>query len=120
MYQYAARMIRIVDGDTVWLDVDLGFHIHLHVDVRMAYINSPERVRWTLKGISDPAMNHIQANLPPGAFCVVEISRAEKFGRWLGVIKYMPGSESVTDVLAAGVNLNDELVKKGYAVRYKN
>jgi endonuclease YncB( thermonuclease family) len=120
MFQYAARMIRIVDGDTVWLDVDLGFHIHLHIDVRLAWINAPEKVNFSLTGLQDKAMNHIQANLPPGAFCVVEVTRAEKFGRWLGVIKFLPGSESVTDILAAGVNLNDELVKKGFAVRYKN
>jgi endonuclease YncB( thermonuclease family) len=42
MYEYAARLIRVVDGDTVWVDVDLGFDAHRHIDLRLLGIQAPE------------------------------------------------------------------------------
>lgn len=41
-YCYYARMIRVLDGDTVELDVDLGFDVHIHLRVRLEGYNAPE------------------------------------------------------------------------------
>ena len=41
-YRYSARLQRIIDGDTFILDVDLGFHVHTHVTVRLRDIDCPE------------------------------------------------------------------------------
>jgi micrococcal nuclease len=43
MYEYKARVIRVVDGDTVDVDIDLGFGIWLNNErVRIMGIDTPE------------------------------------------------------------------------------
>lgn len=43
MYEYRAKVNRIVDGDTVDVDIDLGFGIWLHDErVRIMGIDTPE------------------------------------------------------------------------------
>jgi len=119
MFEYEAKMLRIVDGDTYWLDLDLGFRIRTQIEVRMAHINTPETVNYTAKGIVDPAAVYVAQCVPPGAVCVVQISRAEKYGRWLATILYQPGALKRDDILRNPRVLNDELVQKGFAVHYE-
>jgi len=42
MYSYKAEIVRWVDGDTVILDIDLGFYVTRQERVRLARINAPE------------------------------------------------------------------------------
>jgi len=119
VFQYEAEVLRIVDGDTLWLNLDLGFKVHLEVDVRLANVNAPELVQWTNQGLSDPAMNYIAACVPPGSTCVVDITKADKYGRWLGTIMYLPGCTDRSEILRSGHVLNDELLQQGFAVPYK-
>jgi micrococcal nuclease len=42
MYNYKARVVRWIDGDTVLLDIDLGFYITRRERIRLARINAPE------------------------------------------------------------------------------
>lgn len=119
MFEYEAKMLRIVDGDTYWMDLDLGFHIHTEVEVRMAHINTPETVNYKATGIVDPAAVYVAQCVPPGSLCVVQISRAEKYGRWLSTILFQPGVTKREDILKNPRVLNDELVQKGFAQRYE-
>ena len=41
-YTFNAKLIRVVDGDTVWAHVDLGFDIWKKVNVRLHGIDTPE------------------------------------------------------------------------------
>ncbi len=41
-YKYKAELVRVVDGDTVVLNVDLGFEIFFKMYVRLAEIDTPE------------------------------------------------------------------------------
>lgn len=43
MYEYQARIVHIVDADTVDLEIDLGFDVHIKQRVRLAGIDAPER-----------------------------------------------------------------------------
>lgn len=118
MFQYEAKIKRIVDGDTLILDVDLGFKIHTEIDVRLARIDTPEILNYTAKGIDDPAKLFIMQNLPPGSVCVVGISRAEKYGRWLAEVYFQPGESDRMKILQNPRVLNDELVRNGFAKLY--
>jgi endonuclease YncB( thermonuclease family) len=118
MFQYEAEVLRIVDGDTLWLEVHLGFKIRLEVDVRLANLNAPDVVQWTPSGLSEPAMNYVSQCVPPGSTCIVDIQRAEKYGRWLAVIYYLKGSTDREEIGRSGHNLNDELIKLGLAQQY--
>ena len=43
MYEYNVRLVRVVDGDTVDVDIDLGFGVWLHKErVRLYGIDTPE------------------------------------------------------------------------------
>jgi endonuclease YncB( thermonuclease family) len=42
MYEYAAKLVRIIDGDTFVAQLDLGFKIHKIETVRLSGINTPE------------------------------------------------------------------------------
>lgn len=119
MYQYSGKVIRWVDGDTVWLDIDLGFYTNRRTDVRLAEVNTPERVVYKTQGGIDPAKAFNESVLPPGAECVVDILGQDKFGRWLAVIRYLPGATSREDIVRNGVVLNHELLRRGLAVPYK-
>jgi micrococcal nuclease len=43
MYEYKATCTRVVDGDTVDLQIDLGFSMTVKQRVRLAHIDTPER-----------------------------------------------------------------------------
>ncbi len=118
MFQYSARVLRVVDGDTLRLDLDLGFKVHIEEIVRLARINAPENAEWTAKGLQDPARNYIEQNTPPGSSVVADISKPDKYGRWLADIRFLPGSSVREDILQNGRVLNDELVQHGFAMPY--
>ena len=43
MHEYKCKILRIVDGDTVDVDIDLGFGVWLHKErIRMMGIDTPE------------------------------------------------------------------------------
>lgn len=119
MFQYEARIIRIKDGDTLVLDVDLGFHIRHEIDVRLAHIDTPEVMNFGIGGVQDPARQFIEQTCPIGSVCIVNISRAEKFGRWLAEIIYSQGARDRNEVMKDPRVLNDELIKAGLARPYE-
>lgn len=103
-YEYTAKVIRIVDADTIWLDVDLGFDVRRKDSFRLAGINAPEVS--TVEGKA--ARDWLVDLLKPGDEVVVRTQKdhREKYGRYLAVI------------VSRGRNLNDDLVKTGHAVLY--
>ena len=40
-----AKLVRVVDGDTIDLDIDLGFYIRITERVRLKGVNTPEIFR---------------------------------------------------------------------------
>ena len=43
MYEYHGFVSEVYDGDTITVDIDLGFYIHIHNQkFRLLYINAPE------------------------------------------------------------------------------
>ena len=118
MFQYPATVSRVVDGDTLWLDVDLGFRTHVQVDVRLARINAPEVVEFTAQGIEDRSRMFIEMVLPPGSMCVANITKPDKYGRWLADVIYLQGVSDRERIAREGKSLNDELLTRGLAKPY--
>lgn len=111
MYTYAATILNVVDGDTVEVDIDLGFGMwYRNQKVRLDGIDTPEsrtsdkeeKVRGTL------SKNKLKEILGKKATLTTKIDPNEKFGRILGVL-----------VNEEGVNVNEWLIKNNYAVAYK-
>ena len=108
LYRYNAHLINVVDADTVDLLVDLGFRVQMQMRVRLLGIDAPERYTERGKLATQFVKNHLECykdNLILETFK----DKQGKFGRYLGVI-YRGNSEKIS--------LNDELLEKGYAVKY--
>lgn len=105
MYEYAAQLDRVVDGDTVHLDVDLGFTLWRSNDsYRLGRIDAPEMS--TAAGpLAKSALEGYLAH-PDGTpkVLMVQTQKADKYGRYL------------IELFADGVNVNDWMVANGFAV----
>lgn len=107
--QYPARLLRVIDGDTVDLDVDLGFRVHGNpLRFRFKDVNAPERGQpgWAEAGIFVGQWFAERDN----ACIVSSFKDPDVYSRWLGVI-WGPGPYKPGDV-----SLNDDLVASGHAV----
>jgi micrococcal nuclease len=104
MYTYQAELVRVIDGDTVVLDIDLGFSLWRRDDsYRLARINAPEMK--TAEG--PPARTHLVSLLAQSAGpLLVTTTKADKYGRWLA------------EIYVNGKNMNDQMVADGFAVPY--
>ena len=116
MYEYKCKILRVVDGDTVDVDIDLGFGVWLKKErVRMMGIDTPEsRTRDKVeKKFGLAAKAFVKSKMPVGSMQVLktEIDRSGedkkgKFGRILG------------DFLIDEDRLTDIMVSEGHAVAY--
>jgi len=103
MYEYNAIVVRVVDGDTVDLIVDLGFRMTTIQRFRLLGIDTPERGK---PGFTE-ATNRMKELLAPGYGKIVT-TKADSFGRWLVTIWVKGMEESV----------NQKMLDDGFAVLY--
>jgi micrococcal nuclease len=116
MYQYKCKINKVLDGDTVDIDLDLGFNIILaNQRVRMAGVDTPES-RTTNKEEKPRGLlskKKLAEKLPVGSWQIIETQRSDnnddKFGRILGIF-----------ILEDGTKVNDWLIANNYAVAYKD
>ena len=116
MYEYRCKILRVVDGDTVDVDIDLGFGMWMHKErVRMMGIDTPEsRTRDKVeKKFGLASKQFVKDMMPVGSKQVLktQIDRSGedkkgKFGRILG------------DFLIDGKKLTETMIKEGYGVVY--
>ena len=119
MYEYKVRIVKVVDGDTVDVDIDLGFDVWLKDQrVRLYGIDTPESRTRDLeeKKYGKAAAAYLTEKLEIGT-PVLRSYGSGKFGRILGefwVIEEsndMPGMEVKT-------NINQMMIEDHHAVAY--
>ena len=104
MYEYRARCVRVVDGDTLELDVDLGFDCSIRIMCRLEGIDTPEIRGGTAESKAagfaarDAAADWVAAQ--PGRWPLVVSTSGRSFTRWVGVIRSDTSGDSLADVLA--------------------
>ena len=89
MYQYNVKVIKVVDGDTIDVDIDLGFGMTYRKQrVRMMGIDTPEsRTRdLTEKKFGKASKKHLKKLLESGERISLISHDKGKFGRILGEI----------------------------------
>lgn len=107
LWFYRCQVVRVVDGDTILLRLDLGFHVELVEPVRLDGINTPELIgadadkareakRFVEEWLAAEGQLYVQTRL---------IREREKFGRILGTI-WRAGDL---------VSLNQALLEGGHA-----
>lgn len=101
---YPATIERWVDGDTVWVNLDLGFRMSVRLDLRLYGVDTPER---GTSGYHE-AIAFVNRLAPVGSSVNLRTYKnPDKYGRWLAEV-ITPESRLV----------NDELVGAGLAVAY--
>jgi micrococcal nuclease len=121
MYEYKCRIVKIVDGDTVDVDIDLGFGIWVRDErVRVHGIDTPEsRTRDKIeKKFGLASKKYVQNILKKGSIQTLVTQKPGdeakgKFGRILGKFKVY---DNVTD---SWMFMGDIMVREGYAVPYQ-
>ena len=117
MYEYKALINRVVDGDTVDVDIDLGFGVWLHDErVRIMGIDTPEsRTRDLVeKAFGLASKERLKELIPEGSIQTLKTEVDKdgedakgKFGRILGDF-LSEGGRRVTEIL----------IEEGHAVDY--
>lgn len=97
-YCYAAKIERLIDADTVDVDLDLGMRVYLRTRLRVAHIDAPERYTPEGRDAIAFAMNL----LPSGSGVVVATHKPDKYGRTLAEIALPDGRDYATALVDAG------------------
>jgi len=111
MYQYKIKKIkRIIDGDTIDIDIDLGFNLTISHRVILKGINAAETRTKDLKEKAEgiKARLWLEKELAREGEWVIETHKEDKYGRILGTL-YLAG-DSVT--------LNEKILSEGIAKPY--
>lgn len=104
MYEYKATVTKVVDGDTLVLNIDLGFGINYNNQrIRLARINAPETSTKEGAEIKD-----IVTKLLLNQTVIIKTTKDSKdnYGRYLA------------EVYVEDLNINDYLVDNNYAEVY--
>ena len=109
MYEYSATLVKIVDGDTVDVLIDLGFNITKKERVRLLGIDTPESATKDLaeKKLGLEAKEYITQWFVKNTPFRLQTTKDDKYGRILGVFTGLDGK-----------TLNTRLVDEGYAWAY--
>lgn len=117
MFEYKSKVIKIIDGDTIVADIDLGFHVTLvNQSVRLFGIDTPEsrtndKIEKTFGLLSKEQVKMFCFDLCGGDVLLrtyLDRENDEKFGRILAKVINPQNGEI----------LNDLMVKNGFAVPY--
>ena len=114
MYEYHVKKVNnVVDGDTIDVEIDLGFDISFSSRVRLAGIDTPES-RTTNKAekvLGLEAKEYVKSKIKDAKDVVIKTEKmdsSEKYGRILGWL-FLDGSK---------VSVNEQMIADGYAWGY--
>tara|TARA_R110000765_G_scaffold341540_1_gene431634 strand:+ start:2738 stop:3043 length:306 start_codon:yes stop_codon:yes gene_type:complete len=85
MYEYRAKVVRVVDGDTVDFLVDLGFRISFKIRTRLIGVNTPERGKTDFKKATAMLENLMLSKSDEDGYNIIKTNKDKtgKYGRWL-------------------------------------
>lgn len=104
MYKYNAQVVKVIDGDTLDLFIDLGFKVGFNTRIRMIGIDTPEK--WHPYGKVVKA--YLQQILE-GNKIFLDVTKKDKYGRYLGVVYLNKNDED---------SVNDRLIEINMAKAY--
>ena len=111
MYEYKVKeVVKVVDGDTIDVIIDLGFDLSKKERVRLAGIDTPESRTRDLdeKKLGLEAKEYLSTNLSNANQLMISTEKDGKYGRMLGTIY-------INDDI---VSMNQQMIDKGYAWEY--
>jgi micrococcal nuclease len=118
MYEYKCRILKVIDGDTVDAEVDLGFRVKMQMRFRLAGIDAPEMdtpagkiarqqlIAWMSDSFGSLVLNELRVKTEKEVR--TEKEKQEKYGRYLG-----------TFFDATGASINQKMIDGNYAKEWK-
>ena len=112
MYKYKCKLVRVIDGDTADVMIDLGFDTWIKSRLRFKGVDTWEK-RTTdkeekIKGLAATAFTQTYLELNEGQFTIQSYGKG-KYGRVLAEI-FIDGEEK---------SLNELLIENGHAYIYE-
>jgi len=111
MYEYKVKeVVKVVDGDTIDVIIDLGFDLSKKERVRLAGIDTPESRTRDLeeKKLGLEAKEYLATNLKEAKEIIIQTEKDGKYGRMLGWITL---NDDITP-------FNQFMIDRGYAWKY--
>ena len=102
MYQYKAKVVRWLDGDSLLCLIDLGFYTHKEERLRLARIDTPE-LRGAEKEEGKKVKQIVIERYPIGTMLMIESKKRDRYGRFIAELFH--GEE----------NINQWLIDNGHA-----
>jgi micrococcal nuclease len=108
MYTYNATVLRVIDGDTVQLNIDLGFRMYFKANCRLNGLNTKElnSKDEAERELANKAKQYLESLIPVNKSVRIESKSLDKYGR--------PLIELYVDDL----HVNESLLKEGLAISY--
>jgi micrococcal nuclease len=104
MYKYNAQVLKVIDGDTVDLFIDLGFKVGFNTRIRLIGIDTPEKNFPYGKVVKDYLINLLEGNK-----IYLDVTKKDKYGRYLGLV-YLNESDNLS--------VNELLINENMAKAY--
>jgi len=116
MYIYNCKVLNVVDGDTIDIEIDLGFNIKVKERVRLIGLDTPEvfghnaepagtvASNFTKKWIEERQMNNGRFE-----YHSIKYNARDKYGRSLGILTWI-GTYTDTKLIES---LNDAIKASG-------
>tara|TARA_Y200000002_G_scaffold95880_1_gene77482 strand:+ start:183 stop:659 length:477 start_codon:yes stop_codon:yes gene_type:complete len=99
--QYQAKVIKVIDGDTIWVKLD-----NKHIKIRLSYIDAPE-----LKQIYGIRSRDFLINLILNKNVQINTNKKDRYNRHLGEVYILNEKESIF--------VNAKMIKSGNAWVYR-
>ena len=125
LYTYVSEVIKIVDGDTLDLEIDVGFKTKQEHRVRFRGINCPEigtpqgkKAKKFVEGELNKCIVQkplFKGRLAVRPMVVVKTYKLGIFGRYTVDIYYLPGEQDPEVIVERGKLLNQALLDRGFA-----
>ena len=115
LYVYRIKSItKVVDGDTIDANIDLGFDISFTKRIRLAGIDAPESRTTNLKekALGLESKEWLKKTLEGAKDIIIKTEKpdsTEKYGRIIGHL-FINGQET---------SLNNQMIDEGYALAYE-
>ena len=104
MYKYNAQVLKVIDGDTLDLFIDLGFKVGFNTRIRLIGIDTPEKNFPYGKVVKDYLINLLEGNK-----VYLDVTKKDKYGRYLGLV-YLNESDNLS--------VNELLINENMAKAY--
>jgi endonuclease YncB( thermonuclease family) len=109
LYTYKAYVEKVIDGDTLWVNIDCGFNTMARQKIRLRGVDTPE----IMFPEGKRARDFVKRTLDKCGFLIIRTYKTDMYDRYVSDIFYLPGVDDPDTVAAEGRLLNREIIEKG-------